>query len=71
MKELEIGETIEPGYSVIMYVDGKEYKSRVIKTDGSYINVHFRHLKVTIPRVYTKQMKEPDENGVYFRIYKV
>lgn len=71
MKELEIGETIEPGYSVIMYVDGKEYKSRVIKTDGSYINVHFRHLKVTIPRVYTKQMKESDEHGVYFRIYKV
>ena len=71
MKELEIGETIEPGYSVIMYVDGKEYKSHVIKTDGSYINVHFRHLKVTIPRVYTKQMTEPDENGVYFRIYKV
>ena len=71
MKELEIGELIESGYSVIMYVDGKEYKSHVINTDGSYINVHFRRLKVTIPRVYTKQMKEPDEHGVYFRIYKV
>ena len=71
MKELEIGELIEPGYSVIMYVDGKEYKSHVINIDDFYINVHFRRLNVTIPRVYTKQMKEPDEHGVYFRIYKV
>ena len=71
MKELQIGELIEPNYIVNMYVDGKEYESHVIKTDGSYVNVHFRHLKVTIPRVYTKQMTEPDEHGVYFRIYKV
>lgn len=71
MKELQIGELIEPNYLVNMYVDGKEYKSHVVKTDGSYVDVHFRCLKVTIPRVYTKQMKEPDENGVYFKIYKV
>lgn len=71
MRELEIGEIIEPNYSVVMYVDGKEYKSNIIKTDGSYIDVHFHELKVTIPRVYTKRMKEPDEHGVYFRIYKV
>ena len=70
MRELEIGEIIEPGYSVIMYVDGKEYKSHVIKTYGSYINVHFRRLKVTIPRVYTEKLTIPDENGIYFRIYK-
>ena len=70
MKELEIGELIEPGYSVIMYVDGKENKSHVVKTDGSYIDVHFHKLEVTIPRVYTKQMAEPDEHGIYFRIYK-
>ena len=70
MRELEIGELIEPGYSVTMYVDGKEYKSHVVKTDDSYVDVHFHKLKVTIPRVYTKQMTEPDENDVYFRIYK-
>lgn len=71
MKELEIDELIEPGYSVIMYVDGKKYKGHVIKTYSSYVNVHFRRIKVIIPRVYTKQMKEPDEHGIYFRIYKV
>ena len=70
MKELELGELIEPCCLVIMYVDGKEYKSYSIKTDGSYINVHFRHIEVTLPRVYTKQFKEPDEYGVCFRVYK-
>lgn len=70
MRELEIGELIEPNYLVSMYVDGKEYKSHVIKTDGSYIGVHFRKLKVTIPRVYTKNLTTPDENGTYFRVFK-
>lgn len=70
MKELNVGDVIETGYKVTMYVDGKEYKSHVIKTDGSYIDVHFRRLKITIPRVYTQQMKEPDENGIYFKVEK-
>lgn len=70
MKELEIGELIESGYLVSIFVDGKEYKSRVTKTDGSYITLCFKRIKVTIPRVYTTQIREPDEYGVYFRVYK-
>lgn len=70
MKELQIGELIEPNYTVIMYIDNKEYKSQSVKTDGSYIDVHFHKLEVTIPRVYTEKLTTPDENGVYFKVFK-
>lgn len=70
MKELKIGDIIEPNCKAYLHIDGKEYASLMVKTDGSYVNIFFRRLKVTIPRVYSKSITEPDENGTYIRIYR-